>query len=89
MTPPPEALPTDDRERRRWHAFWGEIPDWLKGAIIGVAGLMVGGGSGIAAKSDPALAAKVQALEIKQEASQKQLDRMEIKIDRLLERRGQ
>ena len=49
---PPEALPSstngsseEARERRKWHAFWQELPGWLKAAIMAAAGLTLGGGT--------------------------------------------
>lgn len=31
-------------ERRKWNAFWHEIPGWVKASVMALAGLTVGAG---------------------------------------------
>ncbi len=82
----------ESKEHRKWRVFWQEIPGWLKTTIIGLCGATagIGGFTGMLPKSEVA-ETKIEERLIKQETKmegiEKQIDRMDGKLDRLLSRR--
>ena len=87
----------ESKEHRKWRVFWQEIPGWLKAALIGLCGATagIGGFNGLAHgdaqaesfKNETKIEERLIKQETKMEGIEKQIDKMDGKLDRLLSRR--
>ncbi len=84
MAPHEHERKDDQSERRKWNAFWSELPTWVKGSILIALGA-TGSASGIGiggSKADDPLATRVTVIETKFDSMKEQLNRIENKLDR-------
>ena len=82
----------ESKEHRKWRVFWAELPSWLKVAIVSLCGATagIGGFNGMLSKSDGTdkkIEERLIKQETKMESIEKQIDKMDGKLDRLLSRR--